>query len=451
MSGIELGGDLGEQLVAPKFPPKLEFLFNPAPYKVVYGGRGGAKSWGMARALLLKGMEQKLLILCAREFQNSIEESVHRLLKTQIESMGLEKFYKVQDKTILGANGTEFLFRGLKVNIGSLKSYEAVDIVWAEEAQNISKNSWDVLIPTIRRKGSEIWVSFNPALEDDDTYKRFVLEPPVGSVVVKMNYTDNPFFDDDGGVLRSKMEHARKTDPDGFLNIWEGHCRQTLEGAVYAKELRKATLDNRVTHVPYDPIKAVTTYWDLGFSDATSIWFAQRIGFEIRLIDFLEVRQTTVSDIVQELQKKGYTYDIDYLPHDAQAKTLASNGKSIEQLLRGLGRKVKIVPNLSIVDGINAARTIFPLCWFDRDKCADGLQSLRHYRYDTDEGGKFSRKPLHDESSHASDSFRYFAVATKDPATQTSGPKLRPAESYGANIGSFSGGDSFSDSTAWMN
>ena len=440
------GNEGGEKLITPKFPPKLKFLFEPHPYKIVYGGRGGAKSWGMARALLLKGMQQKLLILCAREYQNSIEESVHRLLKTQVEAMGLEKFYKVQDKTIVGINGTEILFRGLKVNIGSLKSYEAVDIVWAEEAQNISKNSWDVLIPTIRRRGSEIWVSFNPALEDDDTYQRFVLSPPPGAVVVKMNYQDNPFFDDDGGVLRAKMEHARASDPDGFLNIWEGHCRATLEGAIYAKELRQATLDNRITRVPYDGIKPVQTFWDLGFSDATSIWFVQRIGFELRVIDYLEVRQTTVMEIVKLLQAKGYVYDTDFLPHDAQAKTLASNGKSVEQLLRGLGRKIRITPNLSIADGINAARTLFPTLWFDRDRCADGLQSLRHYRYDTDDSGKFSRKPLHDDASHGADAFRYFAVAIKDPATSSTGPKLSPGGRY---VYAGGGGD-IGNTQAWM-
>ena len=445
---MNFGGDEGEQLVAPKFPPKLKFLFKPAPYKVLYGGRGGAKSWGMARALLLKGMEDKLLILCAREFQNSIDESVHRLLSTQIEAMGLEKFYKVQDKTIKGENGSEFLFKGLKVNVSSIKSFEGADIVWVEEAQTVSKNSWEVLIPTIRKKNSEIWVSFNPSLEDDDTYKRFVLSPPPGAVVVKMNYDDNPFFDDDGGILRSKMEHSRASDPDAFLNIWLGECRQMLDGAVYMKELRRAMAESKITIVPYEPIKPISTYWDLGYNDSTAIWFAQRVGHEVRLVDFLEVRQTTIAEIVQILQARGYVYEFDYLPHDATAKTLASNGKSIEQLLRGYGRKVKIVPNLSITDGINAARTLFPTLWFDKEKCADGLQALKHYRYDTDEHGKFSKKPLHDEYSHASDAFRYFAVALKDPATQSSGPKLSPGGRY--MYSGDAGGAGFGESTAWM-
>lgn len=417
--------DAGEQATAARFPAKLRFLFKPARYKVLYGGRGGAKSWGVARSLLILGMQKKLLILCAREFQNSIADSVHKLLSDQIERMGLSNFYTIQEKVIRGLNGTEIIFRGLKTNIGSIKSFEAVDIVWVEEAQNVSKNSWDVLIPTIRRPNSEIIVSFNPLLETDETYKRFIMNTPPKAVLVQMNWDSNPFFDDDGGILRAEMEHSRNTDPDGWLNVWQGECRQTLDGAIYAKELRQASLDKRITKVPYDPIKPVSTVWDLGFSDATAIWFVQRIGFETRLIDYLEVRQTTIADILVQLQEKKYVYDRDFLPHDAQAKTLASNGKSIEQLLKASGRTVKIVPNLSIVDGINAARTIFPNCWFDQEKCADGLNALRHYRFSVDvDTGKFSKIPVHDDYSHGADSFRYLAIAIKDPASVGSGPNL---------------------------
>lgn len=421
----------GEQLVRPGFPGKLRFLFKPRRFKVMHGGRGSGKSWGAARALLLQGMEEKLLILCAREYQNSIEDSVHKLLSDQIERMGLHDFYQVQEKSIKGINGTEFIFKGIKVNINSIKSFEAVDRVWIEEAQTVSKNSWDVLIPTIRKKCSEIWLTFNPILEEDDTYRRFVLETPPDATVQQMLWSDNPYFDDDGGILRTAMEHMRNKDPDAWLNVWQGECRHTLEGAIYAKELRQSAFDRKITRVPYDPLVPVHTFWDLGFSDATSIWFVQRIGFEIRLIDFLEVRQTTINEILQILQGKGYTYDLNFLPHDAQAKTLSSNGKSIEQLMKAAGRRVKIVQKLSIADGINAARTIFPTCYFDQVKCADGLQALRHYRYDVDaDTGKFSKNPLHDEYSHAADAFRYLAVGLKDPSAISPGPKLTPKTGY---------------------
>ena len=253
----------GETEVDPDFPEKLKFLFKPSRYKVMYGGRGGSKSWGVARALLLMGMDNRLLILCAREYQNSIDDSVHKLLSTQIELLGLQSFYKVQNNVITGKNGTEFIFKGIKVNISSIKSFEAVDIVWVEEAQTVSKNSWDVLIPTIRKKGSEIWLTFNPLLETDNTYQRFVVKPPPTATVVKLNYSDNPFFDDDGGILRAEMEHLRNTDIDAYMNVWEGHCRQTLDGAIYAKELRNAQLAGRITKVPYEPMRPVSVCWDL--------------------------------------------------------------------------------------------------------------------------------------------------------------------------------------------
>jgi phage terminase large subunit len=148
-----------------QFPAKLQFLFHPQRYKVLYGGRGGAKSWGIARALLIQGTQRPLRILCARETQRSIGDSVHKLLSDQIEALGLGAFYAVQKSTILGANGTEFIFAGIRQNVSNIKSYEACDICWVEEAQTVSKSSWDVLIPTIRKTDSEIWVSFNPDLE----------------------------------------------------------------------------------------------------------------------------------------------------------------------------------------------------------------------------------------------------------------------------------------------
>jgi phage terminase large subunit len=177
-----------------EFPEKLEFLFEPSRYKVLYGGRGSGKSWGVARALLVIGLQKSIRVLCAREFQNSISDSVHALLADQIKSMGLEDFYTVQNTSIFGANGTEFLFAGLKHNITKIKSFEGVDIAWIEEAQTTSKSSWDTLIPTIRKEGSEIWITFNPELDTDETYKRFVVSPPSQAVTQKVNWSDNHWF-----------------------------------------------------------------------------------------------------------------------------------------------------------------------------------------------------------------------------------------------------------------
>ncbi len=395
--------------MAIEFPEKLECLFQPARYKCLYGGRGGAKSWGAARALILQGCQKPLRILCAREFQSSISDSVHKLLSDQIAAMGLESFYTIEKAAIYGKNGTEFSFAGIKHNVGRIKSYEGVDIVWVEEAQNVSKHSWETLIPTIRKDGSEIWVTLNPELDTDETYKRFIASPPPGAIVEKVTYADNPWFPPE---LERERLLLKVRDPDAYLTVWEGHCRQTLDGAIYARELRQATEEGRICRVPYDASKPVHTFWDLGWSDATSIWFAQAVGFEYRVIDFLQDNQRDIAHFLRELQARGYVYGTDYLPHDAGAKTFAAAGRSIEQQMRAAGRTVVVQSVASIADGINASRTVFPNCWFDETRCADGLQALRHYRYDVDpDTGQFSRKPLHDHNSHAADAFRGLAMS----------------------------------------
>jgi phage terminase large subunit len=394
-----------------EFPEALEFLFTPARYKIAFGGRGSAKSWSFARALLTQGAAKPMQILCAREVQKSIADSVHRLLSQQIDAMGLNHFYEVQNNAIRGRNGTEITFAGLKHNVQSLKSIEGTDVAWIEEAQTVSKASWQTLIPTIRKPGSEIWVSFNPELDTDETYTRFVRDPPPGAVVRKINHSDNPWFPD---VLRDEMELLRERDHDAYLTVWEGHTRQVLDGAIYANEIRKATAEQRFTKVPYDSAKPVQTFWDLGRADMTSIWFAQQIGFEFRLIDFYQNRGHVLSHYLKVMQERPYVYGACWLPHDAEHELLAAE-RTISQQIKDSGKTVRIVPSVRVADGINAVRTLFPRCWFDADKCADGLNALRRYRYGVNpETGQWTREPLHDDSSHAADSLRYFALAMTD-------------------------------------
>lgn len=175
-----------------QLPHKLAFLFEPARYKVAHGGRGGAKSWGFARAALIQAAQRPLRVLCARELQVSIAESVHKLLSDQIEAMGLAPWFDVQQQVIRSSAGSEIIFAGIRNNVTKLKSLEGVDVCWVEEAEKVSNSSWEALIPTIRKPGSEIWVSFNPHDASDPTYQRFVLNPPPGARVVEMNWQDNP-------------------------------------------------------------------------------------------------------------------------------------------------------------------------------------------------------------------------------------------------------------------
>lgn len=396
-----------------EFPHKLQILFQKSRYKVLYGGRGGAKSWGVARALLIKGAQEQLRFLCAREFQTSIKDSVHKLLCDQITALGLDSFYEITQAQIRGKNGSEFNFVGLKNNVANVKSYEGVDICWVEEAQTVSRHSWNVLIPTIRKESSEIWVTFNPELETDETYQRFVVNPPEDCLVAKINWSDNPWFPE---TLRQEKDALKARDPAAYATVWEGVCRRTVDGAIFAKEMEMAELEDRITRVPYDPIKPVHAVFDLGWADNTAIWFIQFIGMEIRVIRYLEANQQTISWYLAEMQKYGYMYDTLWLPHDAQNKTLAANGRSIEEIVRAAGYHVRIIEKVPVLDSINAARTIFPKCWFDRTNTEAGLQCLRHYRYDVDpETGQFSRKPLHDIYSHGADAFRYIGLVVTEP------------------------------------
>jgi len=199
-------------------------------YKVWYGGRGSAKSWCVARLLLRQAITKKTRILCARELQNSIADSVHRLLKDQIDTLNLNEYFDVQNTIIKSHNGSEFIFKGVRHNVLEIKSMEGIDICWVEEAQRVSEESWNILIPTIRKEGSEIWVTFNPYQESDPTYQRFVVNQPPDLLVKRVNWDDNPWFPE---TLRAEMEYCRRVDYDAYRNIWEGEPLKISDAVVF--------------------------------------------------------------------------------------------------------------------------------------------------------------------------------------------------------------------------
>lgn len=396
-----------------QFPKKFEGLFKPekSRYRVYYGGRGGAKSWNFARALLIKAAQKPMRILCAREFQTSIKDSVHKLLSDQIYALGMESIYEITQNTIRSINGSEFIFVGIKNNTNNVKSIEGIDICWVEEAQSVSANSWNVLIPTIRKQDSEIWISFNPEFPTDETWKRFVENPAPDSVLVKVNWNDNPWFPE---TLNNERLMLKGRDLSAYNNVWEGIPRNTIDGAIFAKEMEMAELEGRISHVPYDSTKPVHAVFDLGWADNTACWIIQFVGFDIRVLRYFEDNQKTIQHYLSLMQTFGYMYDTIWLPHDAAAKSLGT-GKSIEEIVRSTGMKVQILDRVPVADSINAARTIFPRCYFDRKNTEDGLNCLRHYRYDVDEHGTFSQKPLHDIYSHGADAWRYIGLMVNEP------------------------------------
>ena len=211
--------------------PKLDFLLrDQARYKVAHGGRGSAKSWSVARSILVKATQGRLRCLCAREFQSSIKESVHFLLESQINLLGLGGEFEVQRDAILGPHGSQFLFAGLHdKSLDGLKSYEDFDLAWIEEGQSISRRSLQILRPTIRRPGSEIWITINPENEEDAVWQDFILDPPHNAIVRKVSWFDNPWFNE---ILEEERRQAYERDADSADWIWGGNCRKNSDRLV---------------------------------------------------------------------------------------------------------------------------------------------------------------------------------------------------------------------------
>lgn len=392
------------------FPEKLEPLFDPWRYKVMTGGRGGGKSWAVARALLVQGTVSQLRILCSREIQKSMKDSVHRLLKDQIVLMGLTAFYEILDTEIRGLNGTLFLFTGLQSHtVDTIKSFEGVDRVWVEEGHGVSAKSWDTLIPTIRKADSEIWVTLNPDMDTDDTYIRFIASPSPDTWVCEINHSDNPWFP---SVLEAERQKAQRTMlADDYANIWEGKPKRVAAGAIYRHEIEAMFTDGRVCNVPYDPMMPVHTVWDLGWNDAMTIIMVQRTPTSINVIDAIEDSNRTYAWYVSELDKRQYRWGTDYLPHDGAAKNPQTGISSI-QTLRNLGRNVADpLPAIEVEEGIKQARMIFPKCYFDERNTARLRECLKRYRRSVNLRTNEPTGPLHDEYSHFADAFRYLGMA----------------------------------------
>lgn len=411
-----------------QIPKAFAGLFEPWRYKVFWGGRGAAKSWNFGIALLILGMREPLRVLCARELQISITDSVHKLLADLIANLGLSEFYEVQKTAIIGINGTSFLFKGLKHNATEIKSTEGVDICWVEEAEKVSEASWELLIPTIRKEGSEIWVSFNAKNPTDATYQKFIANKRHDALVKKVSWRDNPFFPK---VLDNERRHSEQTDPEAYKHIWEGEFDTRYFGGIYAKWIAEIRSSGRVEKNLYREELPVYTAWDLGYDDATAIWFWQIVHNEIRLVEYYENYGQDVpfygtlllgTNPQSKLKNTYLNYGGHYVPHDAANKLLAAGGRSIYQQLLQCGLKnVHIVPATSQQNGIEAARQTLNICWIDEDNCKDGENALMQYQFEYDEDRKcFREKPLHNWASHASDAFEIIGQVWKNP-------KIKPA------------------------
>lgn len=422
-----------------EIPEVYDFLFTPSRYKIVYGGRGGGKSENIARALLALGMIEPEGVLCARELQVSIRESVHSLLEQTINEFAeFQNFYQVKQKEIVGKNGTFFIFKGLKHNISEIKSLHGIRRCWIEEAQVVSDKSWETLIPTIREEGSEIWASFNPKNPTDPTYQRFVLRKRDNAIVREVNYYDNPFFPK---VLEDERLDLQQSDPEAYEHVWLGKFDTRYSGSVYAKFINQ----NQIKTVEYDPQRPIFTSWDLGYDDATAVVFYQMARNEIQVIDYYEANFEDIQHYCEVLygaeiivdtrspetgkvlkwhfgerlseERSGYNYSgaRHYVPHDAAYKLQAAAGRSIVEQAAEFGVTLHVVQATNQQASEQALRKTLPKCWFDLDKTKDLVHALMNYHYEYDEDKKiYDKVPVHDWSSHAADAMEMMARMWQD-------------------------------------
>lgn len=385
---------------------------DPRRYNILYGGRGSTKSWTIARILSLNGYLSSRRILCARETQRSLKESVYQLLLDQQALLGLDGFYKGTKDSIIGLNGTQFLFHGVRTeDVTKIKSLEGVDDCWVEEAHALSVKSWRILVPTIRKEASRFYITFNPELVDDPTYERFITKPPKDCHIIKMNYTDNPWFSE---VLDQERieDYERDTTPDKhvYKHTWEGMTLPAVEGAIFANEVAKLYEESRVRPLEYDPMGKVHGIMDLGWGVMTMI-LAQRFGNTVNIIGYYEWVNKTYDQITVELKANhpDYRWGKIFMPHDASHRD-PKTGNSHYQVMEALGWDTEKVDQIGIENYIDKGRRMFGNVYIS-DKCDRLIHCLRRFKYrvaTTNEDKKTGVEK--DDYSHGAEAFCYTAV-----------------------------------------
>lgn len=408
--------------------PKLIPVFGgKADIRGAYGGRGSGKTRSFAKMTALRAYmwdqeHREGLILCARQFMNSLEDSSLEEIKAAIRSEPwLAPHFDIGEKYIRTVSGRiHYTFSGLDRNIDSIKSKARILLGWVDEAEPVTDSAWTKLIPTLREEDSELWVTWNPERKASATNKRFreIKDDPLMKVA-EVNWKDNPRFP-------AKLERDRQRDlqfrPDQYDHIWEGGFRSAIDGAYFAKALAEAKTQGRISHVAIDPLMSVMAFWDIGGTgakaDACAIWIAQFIGQHIRVLDYYEAQGQPLASHVQWLRSRGWEKAKCFLPHDG-----ASNDKvydvSYESALRGAQFEVKVVPNQgkgAASARVEAARRLFPSVWFNADTTEPGRDALGwyHEKRSDDERG-IGLGPEHDWSSHGADAFGLMCVAYSPP------------------------------------
>ncbi len=405
----------------------FEPLLHPSRYKGAWGGRGSGKSHFFAGLMVEDHLRiPGLRSVCIREVQKTLKDSAKKLIEDKIKEYGLTKqgFRILHDRIETPGDGV-IIFIGMSDhNAESVKSLEGFGRAWIEEAQTLSKRSLTLLRPTIRREDSELWFSWNPRRKVDpvDSLLRG-LEVPNNSIVVKANWSDNPWLPD---VLNEERLDDLRVNPDGYDHVWEGGYVTAQEGAYFVKQLNLAKAEGRIGVVPRDQLMSVYAFFDIGGTgakaDAVSIWMVQFIGKEIRVIDYYEAQGQELSEHVGWLRREDYSQAEIYLPHDGVKHDNVFK-VTYESELKKAGFKVHIMPNEgagAANQRIEAVRRVFPRVWMDKAKCSAGIDALGWYHEKQDEHRNIGLGPNHDWSSHASDSFGALALYAERLSTKVS-------------------------------
>ena len=407
---------------APVFKP----LLAPARYKGAYGGRGSGKShfFGelmVEECLILPGT----LAVCIREVQKSLMQSSKRLIETKIQQLDVGDQFKILHDRIVTPGDGLIIFQGMQdATAESIKSLEGFRIAWVEEAQTLSQRSLSLLRPTIRTEGSQLWANWNSRRKSDAIDDFLRAKKPDNAVVVQANWRDNPWFPE---VLDEERRLDLEIYPERYAHIWEGDYAKAFEGAYFAKHLEQARKDGRIGHVPVDPVLPVKAFFDIGGAghnaDAMAIWIAQFVGREIRLLDYLEGVGQPLGYYANELRRRSWKDAIIHLPHDGVAHNNISGKRYMDHWIEAgfeCATPIKNSGTGAAMMRIEAARRIFPRCWFNEATTEAGRDALGYYHERKDVNRNVGLGPEHDWSSHCADAFGYMAIDYQEPSANNS-------------------------------
>lgn len=403
-----------------ELPEKLIPVFTgEADYRGAYGGRGSAKTRSFAKmsavtAIRLASAGKTGIVVCGREYMNSLDESSLAEVKAAIASEPwLAARFDVGEKFIRTKDGRiEYDFIGLNRNLDSIKSRAQIRLLWVDEAEPVSEMAWSKAINTVREEGAEVWVTWNPERKNSATHKRFREISPARSKIVELNWRDNPWFP--ATLDRKRLEDQEKR-PDSYEHVWEGGFATVVEGAYYAKCLTQAK--DRIANVQPDPLMEYRAFWDIGTRDATAIWVAQFVGREIRVLDYYEAVGQPLAAHLNWLRSKEYESALCVLPHDGAAVDHLTADK-FEDHIRSAGFRTQTIKNQgkqAAMKRVEAARRVFPSVWFNTATTEAGRDALGHYHERRDEHRSVGLGPEHDWSSHGADAFGLMAIAYEEP------------------------------------